>query len=161
MDHEDPSALQNPEVVLDALRDLKICDPACGSGAYLLGMMQELLRLRESLFRATAKDHKDIYNRKLEIIQNNLYGVDLDPFAVNIAMLRFYGLDAQTHQPVDSKRFDDYLAGKRQAYVMVAGKQQFFPKRTLATIEYSIEATYQGLYQRLRGYLGRPKRHTL
>ena len=36
----------DPEAVLDALKRVKVCDPACGSGAYLLGMMQEVLRLR-------------------------------------------------------------------------------------------------------------------
>src|SRR5207253_4164141 len=38
VDEEDASELQNPEVVLDALKSVRICDPACGSGAYLLGM---------------------------------------------------------------------------------------------------------------------------
>ena len=39
--------------------------------------------------------------------------------------------------------------------MLVGGKHQFFPKRELETIEYSIEDTYQGLYQELRGYLGK------
>ena len=42
--------------------------------------------------------------------------------------------------------------------IMVAGKHQFFPKRELETIEYSIEETYQGLYHELRGYLGKASR---
>ena len=41
------------------------------------------------------------------------------------------------------------------AYVMVAGRHQFFPKRELETMEYSIEETYQGPYQKLRGYIGK------
>lgn len=41
---------------------------------------------------------------------------------------------------------------------MVGGRHQFFPKRELETIEYSIEDTYQGLYQELRGYLGKPRK---
>lgn len=90
VDDGDPSGLTGPEAVLAALKRVKVCDPACGSGAYLLGMMQELLRLREALFAAHAKDHTSIYDRKLEIIQNNLYGVDLDEFAVNIAKLRLW-----------------------------------------------------------------------
>lgn len=91
VDHDDPSGLHNPEGILNALREVKVCDPACGSGAYLLGMMHELLRLRAALFKSDAKlDPKTMYQRKLEIIENNLYGVDLDPFAVNIAMLRLW-----------------------------------------------------------------------
>jgi len=91
VDHDDPSGLHNPEGILQALKDVKVCDLACGSGAYLLGMMHELLRLRTALFKSNAMlDAKDMSQRKLEIIENNLYGVDLDPFAVNIAMLRLW-----------------------------------------------------------------------
>ncbi|MBI3411356.1 MAG: Eco57I restriction-modification methylase domain-containing protein [Planctomycetes bacterium] len=90
VDEGDPSALSDPEAVLNALRSVKVCDPACGSGAYLLGMMQELLRLREALFATKGLDAPNVYKRKLEIIQNNLYGVDIDLFAVNIAKLRLW-----------------------------------------------------------------------
>jgi helicase-like protein/phospholipase D-like protein len=72
-------------------------------------------------------------------------------------ILRWYGFDSQTHQPIDPSRFQEYADGKRRAYVMVAGRHEFFPKRELETIEYSIEDTYQGLYQALRGYLGKPR----
>src|ERR1017187_3553353 len=54
-------------------------------------------------------------------------------------ILRWYGYDAETQQPVDPAKFADYLEGKRKAYVIVAGKHQFFPKRELDTVEYSIE----------------------
>jgi hypothetical protein len=90
VDDGDPSKLSDPEAVLNALRSVKVCDPACGSGAYLLGMMQELLRLREALFATKGLDAVNVYRRKLEIIQNNLYGVDIDLFAVNIAKLRLW-----------------------------------------------------------------------
>jgi hypothetical protein len=70
-------------------------------------------------------------------------------------ILRWYGRDSETHQPVDPSNFTPYLEGKRKAYVTVAGRHQYFPKRELETVEYSIEETYQGLYQRLRGYIGK------
>ncbi|MBU0678457.1 MAG: helicase [Verrucomicrobia bacterium] len=73
-------------------------------------------------------------------------------------ILRWYGFDAETHEPVDPNRFQEYLQGTRKAYVLVGGKHQFFPKRELETIEYSIEDTYQGLYQELRGHLGKPRK---
>lgn len=76
-------------------------------------------------------------------------------------ILRWYGFDAETHQPIDQSRFRDYQDGKRRAYVIVANMHQFFPKRALETIEYSIEDTYRGLYQELRGYLGKPRSVTL
>jgi type I restriction-modification system DNA methylase subunit len=87
---KNPSELRNPEAVLEALRAVKVCDPACGSGAYLLGMLHVLLELRECLFATRSLDAKTVYERKLEIIQNNLYGVDKDDFAVNIARLRLW-----------------------------------------------------------------------
>jgi len=76
-------------------------------------------------------------------------------------ILRWYGFDAQTHQPVEPANFSAYLNGKRRAYVIVGGKHQFFPQRQLETIEYSIEDTYQGLYQQLRHYLGKSRKPQL
>ena len=90
VDADDATAIRNPERVLQVLQTLRICDPACGSGAYLLGMMSELLRLRDALFQSKQIDPKTTYQRKLDIIRENLYGVDNDEFAVNIAMLRLW-----------------------------------------------------------------------
>lgn len=90
VDEHDPAGLRDPEAVLQVLRAVRVCDPACGSGAYLLGMLHELLDLRASLFAIKNLDPISTYNRKLEIIQQNLYGVDIDPFAVNIARLRLW-----------------------------------------------------------------------
>jgi len=73
-------------------------------------------------------------------------------------ILRWYGYDSKTHQPIDPSRFHEYVDGKKRAYVLVGGKHQFFPKRELQTIEYSIEDAYQGLYQELRGYLGKSRK---
>ena len=72
-----------------ALDEVTVVDPACGSGAYLLGMMQELVELQTELYNA-GLDSKSLYDLKLQIIERNLYGADLDQFAVNIAMLRLW-----------------------------------------------------------------------
>lgn len=89
-DH-DASALADPEAIHLALVSVKICDPACGSGAYLLGLLHELLDLRTCIFASLKKQTPETsYKRRLEIIEKNLYGVDLDPFAVNIARLRLW-----------------------------------------------------------------------
>src|SRR5579875_929322 len=69
-------------------------------------------------------------------------------------ILRWYGYDAETHEPLEASQFKEYLEGSRQAYVLVGGKHQFFPRRVLDTIEYSIEDTYRGLYRQLRSYIG-------
>ena len=90
VDRHEPDDIQDAEGVLNALRHVSVCDPACGSGAYLLGMLHELLDLRESLFRTRRLDHPAVYDRKLEIISRNIYGIDADQFAVNIARLRLW-----------------------------------------------------------------------
>lgn len=69
-------------------------------------------------------------------------------------ILRWYGYDAETHEPVDPTQFNDYLNHQRRAYVRIGGTHQFFPQRMLKTVEYSIEETYQGLYQEIREHLG-------
>lgn len=90
VDSHEPNEIKNAEAVLDALRRVTVCDPACGSGAYLLGMMHELLDLRQCLFQTRQVDNKTMYQRKLEIIQTSIYGVDIAEFAVNIARLRLW-----------------------------------------------------------------------
>ncbi len=90
VDANDAANLKNSRRVLAALESVTICDPACGSGAYLLGLMQELMRLRQSVFVASELDAPSIYAQKLEIISANLYGVDKSAFAANIAMLRLW-----------------------------------------------------------------------
>lgn len=90
VDDRDASGLRDPELIFKALKEVTVCDPACGSGAYLLGMLHELLELRECLFTSKNLGSQTIYDRKLEIIENNLYGVDKELFAVSIARLRLW-----------------------------------------------------------------------
>ena len=82
-------SLASAPYVAKALEEVTVVDPACGSGAYLLGMMQELVELRTALFDVGV-DPRSLYELKSHIIQRNLYGVDIDEFAVNIAMLRMW-----------------------------------------------------------------------
>jgi superfamily II DNA or RNA helicase len=71
-------------------------------------------------------------------------------------ILRFYGLDSETNLSIATSPYiNEYLSGQRKAYILVGGRHQYFPKRRLETIEYSIEDTYNGLYQQLRQYLGK------
>ncbi|WP_245916110.1 Eco57I restriction-modification methylase domain-containing protein [Merismopedia glauca] len=90
VDEHNPDKLVNPEAILEALRKVRCCDLAAGSGAYLLGMLHELLDLRQCLFASKGLDSNTVYQRKLDIIENNIYGIDKDVFAVNIARLRLW-----------------------------------------------------------------------
>ena len=60
-DEHEPINLGNPEAILEALRRVRTCDLAAGSGAYLLGMLHELLDLRQCLFNAKNIDAKTTY----------------------------------------------------------------------------------------------------
>ena len=72
------------------LSDIKVVDPACGSGAFLVGMLQEIVKARQVLQMFTDDSQVDEYHLKKETIQNCIYGVDIDPGAVEIAKLRLW-----------------------------------------------------------------------
>ena len=72
--------------VLKALLEVKICDPAVGSGAFPMGMMNELLACTQ-LLTGNAKTRSWL---KKHIVKNNIYGVDIEKGAVDIARLRFW-----------------------------------------------------------------------
>ncbi|MGK4182464.1 Eco57I restriction-modification methylase domain-containing protein [Enterococcus faecium] len=69
--------------VVRALDEFKVLDPACGSGAFPMGMLQLLLKTYERL-----ENKFDPYKYKIKIINNNIFGVDIEPMAVEIARLR-------------------------------------------------------------------------
>lgn len=94
--------------ILETLDNLKAIDPACGSGAYLLGLLQEMVAIYRLLYsEKLVKDARSLYELKLRIISNNLYGVDLDPFATNIAMLRLWlSLAVEADSPVPLPNLD-------------------------------------------------------
>ncbi|MBE7539166.1 MAG: Eco57I restriction-modification methylase domain-containing protein [Fimbriimonadaceae bacterium] len=99
--------------LIAAIDALKILDPACGSGAFPMGVLHKLVYIlgkldpdnerwkqtqlakldsapmREELERAFA-DNNDDYGRKLYLIENCLYGVDIQPIAIQITKLRFF-----------------------------------------------------------------------
>lgn len=72
-------------------------------------------------------------------------------------ILRWYGYDSKTNEKVDPNNFDDYITGKKRAYIYVGGKHRYFPKRNIDTVTYSIEDTYKGLYSTIRKHFGKAK----
>lgn len=106
--------------LLDAIHTCKILDPACGSGAFPMGMLHKLVHIihkldpdnarwkqlqidaaakipdlsaRDAAIGAIERDfaeNEDDYGRKLYLIENCLYGVDIQPIAIQIAKLRFF-----------------------------------------------------------------------
>ena len=108
------------DVLLDAIHTCKILDPACGSGAFPMGMLQKLVYIIHKLDPDNIKwkqlqiekageipdvssrhaaidaierdfaDNEDDYGRKLYLIESCLYGVDIQPIAIQISKLRFF-----------------------------------------------------------------------
>ena len=74
---------QDREKILSALRLVKVLDPAVGSGAFPMGILHKILSIFERL-----EPNFDSYETKLAILKNNIYGVDIDPTAIEISRLR-------------------------------------------------------------------------
>ena len=82
-------SLSDYEKLEDALDNLSVLDPACGSGAFLVGMLNVLIELYKLIFRHLNREMAD-YQLKKRIIGKSLYGVDVMPWAVHSAELRLW-----------------------------------------------------------------------
>jgi hypothetical protein len=91
-DYKIPKLIRaNAERIDRALADIKICDPAIGSGAFPVGMLHEIVRARETLTTYLQDDpERTAYHFKRHAIQESIYGVDIDGGAVDIAKLRLW-----------------------------------------------------------------------
>jgi hypothetical protein len=79
------------DLIDEKLANIRVCDPAVGSGAFLVGMMTEIVKARQTLSTYIDMDgQRSPYNFKRHAISNSLYGVDIDPGAVEIAKLRLW-----------------------------------------------------------------------
>lgn len=85
------SIRKNAKIFDEKLANVKICDPAIGSGAFPVGIMTEIVKARDllSIYISDKKD-RSLYNFKRNAIQKSIYGVDLDPSAVDISRLRLW-----------------------------------------------------------------------
>jgi hypothetical protein len=111
--HQLPESIRkNAKQIDDKLAEITVCDPAVGSGAFPVGMMSEIVKarnvltpflslrgaqatcLRAGTHRQTKQsqfdDKRTVYNFKRRCIEHSLYGVDIDPGAVEIAKLRLW-----------------------------------------------------------------------
>ena len=101
--HQLPESIRKKaKLIDDKLAEIMVCDPAVGSGAFPVGMMSEIVKIRNVLTpflslrgaQATKQsqfdDNRTVYNFKRQCIEHSLYGVDIDPGAVEIAKLRLW-----------------------------------------------------------------------
>lgn len=119
-EREHPFSVSEVAVLIAAIDALKILDPACGSGAFPMGVLHKLVYLLSKLdpenveweklqlakvqeisdteerrrklaeIASNFADNNDDYGRKLYLIENCLYGVDIQPIAIQITKLRFF-----------------------------------------------------------------------
>lgn len=102
-------AEKNAFKIIDALEQVKICDPAIGSGAFPMGLLQEIFNAQIYLqeLKGYKKGISDADIKK-HIIEESIYGVDIDAGAVDIARLRFWlslVVDEQEPKPLPNLDF--------------------------------------------------------
>ncbi|MGB9497798.1 MAG: Eco57I restriction-modification methylase domain-containing protein, partial [Dissulfuribacterales bacterium] len=84
------SIRENAAAIDNWLAEITVCDPAVGSGAFPVGMMNEIVRARNVLSVFLNDRQRSDYAFKRRCIEHSLYGVDIDPGAVEIAKLRLW-----------------------------------------------------------------------
>lgn len=111
-DTKNPLTLSERKLVIDAIDSLRLLDPACGSGAFPIGALQKIVwilqrvdadcelwlekklarvpELYRQKIRKDAETNPFDYTRKLDVIKNSIFGVDIQPIAVEIARLRCF-----------------------------------------------------------------------
>ena len=82
--------VDDARTINSVLAEVKAIDPACGSGAYLLGLLHELVRIHTKLSTRAIDLRESRTEMKLRIISNSIYGVDIDKFATIQASLRLW-----------------------------------------------------------------------
>jgi type I restriction-modification system DNA methylase subunit len=87
LDFNEELSNEQKKEVYTALLNIKILDPACGSGAFPMGVLNGIITL---LNKIGVAESLDMYKLKLHLIENCIYGVDLQPIAVQISKLRFF-----------------------------------------------------------------------
>ena len=81
----DKTKAEDYRKVADKLKAIKVLDPACGSGAFPMGLLNRMIDILERI-----SPDESIYDLKLSIIENCLYGSDIQSIAAQITKLRFF-----------------------------------------------------------------------
>lgn len=174
---EHPFTDSEVAALITAIDEVKILDPACGSGAFPMGVLHKLVYIlgkldpdndrwkqtqlakldsapmREALEAAFA-DNNDDYGRKLYLIENCLYGVDIQPIAIQITKLRFF-ISLVCDQKTNRNKKDNHgirplpnLETKFVAADTLIGlpisDKDLFIESLIAPIEQEIEDAYHG-----------------
>jgi adenine-specific DNA-methyltransferase len=176
---EHPFSQSEVATLIAAIDALKVLDPACGSGAFPMGVLHKLVYIlgkldpendrwkqtqlakldsapmREELERTFA-DNNDDYGRKLYLIENCLYGVDIQPIAIQITKLRFFislVCDQETNRNKKENHGIRPLPNLETKFVaansligLPISDKDLFIESFIAPIEKEIEDAYHGYF---------------
>jgi len=90
--------------IINELKSAKILDPACGSGAFPMGVLNRMVNLLQKL---NDEEASTPYQQKLHLIENCIYGVDIQTIAVQISKLRFF-ISLVCEQTPNANKADNY-----------------------------------------------------
>lgn len=111
-----PETVREQAKAIDAaLADIKVCDPAIGSGAFPVGLLHEIVTARLALAPHSGNTQK-AYDLKRHAIASSIHGVDIDPSAIDIARLRLW-----LSLIVDEDNYDDIAALPNLDYKIMQG----------------------------------------
>lgn len=147
-------ARKNGRKILDTLKTLKILDPAIGSGAYPMGLLSEILSIHTTLDKTL--DDSSLAKSKRAIIENNIYGIDIDSDAIEIAKLRFWlsiAVDEEEPRPLPNLDFK-FMQGN--SLLETLDGFELLPKDLLVTHSVPIDSLFSkkelGLQEDLLDY---------
>ncbi|MBU0693925.1 MAG: Eco57I restriction-modification methylase domain-containing protein, partial [Candidatus Omnitrophica bacterium] len=145
------SIRQNAELVDEKLASIKVCDPAIGSGAFPVGMMTEIVRARKTLSSYIKDSGRTLYNFKRDCIHNSLYGVDIDPSAVEIAKLRLWlslVVDEDDIRQIKPLPNLDYKIMQGNSLLDEYGGVRLFDDKLISTVNFDKEKQISNLKEK-------------
>lgn len=169
---------ENALKIYTLLKSIKVCDPAIGSGAFPMGVLNVLFHARQLLYGFTQDKHTFSHAEvKREIIQENIFGVDIEQGAVDIARLRFWlalVVDEETPQPLPNldykivcgdsllnrtsldspimNVFTEYNRNKKDEDKITLNKYQALIHDYLNTSNHTVKDRYKTLISEIKSY---------
>jgi len=140
------------ELIDDKLADIKICDPAIGSGAFPVGMLHEIIHARQALAPHLPEVKRlRPYDLKKHTIAHSIYGVDIDPSAIDIARLRLWlslVVDEDDYTSIDALPNLDYKIMQGNSLIEEYEGVTLFDEAFIQDEDDSLEREKAGLKQR-------------
>jgi len=145
------SVRANAKLIDKKLTNIKVCDPAIGSGAFPVGMMTEIVRARKTLSSYIKDSGRTLYNFKRDCIHNSLYGVDIDPSAVEIAKLRLWlslVVDEDDIRQIKPLPNLDYKIMQGNSLLDEYGGVRLFDDKLISTVNFDKEKQISNLKEK-------------